>query len=143
MSDNLPKYLIFGADDIDKLNKFINKRADAGYKLQDIKPYQGIGGTVFIVTMYQPSTPDIQNAANFVIIEFDKNTEDGTPLLEKMLAKGWVPASEAYAKHIVLMKKREEKLVPSEKETEPCPGDCDVCYARFCNERRSSPKEGC
>ena len=107
MSNELPKYLIFGADDIDKLNKFINHRSDEGYKLQDIKPYQGIGGTVFVVSMYLSSTPDIQNASNFVLIEFDKNTENGTPLLEKMLSEGWRPASEAFSKHIIIMKPKE------------------------------------
>lgn len=31
-------------------------------------------------------------------------------------------------------------LTPEMKQMEPCPGDCDVCYAKNCLERRQSPK---
>jgi len=108
MSDNLPKYLIFGADDIDKLNKFINHRSDEGYKLQDIKPYQGIGGTVFVVSMYISSTPDIQGGVNFVNIEKETNNQNGSILIKKMTDAGWVPISE-YSKHVTLMKPKEDE----------------------------------
>ena len=105
MSDTLSKYLIFGAEDIDKLNKFINNRAGEGYKLQDIKPYQGIGGTVFVVSMYISSTPDIQGGVDFVNIEKETNNPGGSILIRKMTDAGWVPISE-YSKHITLMKSR-------------------------------------
>jgi len=103
MSDPLPKYLVFGADDIDKLNRFINHRSDEGYKLQDINPYQGIGGTVFVVSMYISSTPDIQGAVDFVNVEKDVNAVDGSPLIRRMTDAGWIPISE-YSKHVTLMK---------------------------------------
>ena len=106
MSNILPKYLIFGASDIDQLNRLVNKRADEGYKHQDTKPYQGIGGTVFVVTMYLSSTPDIQNGVDFVNMEKDTNNVNGSSLIKKMTDAGWVPISE-YSKHVTLMKLKE------------------------------------
>lgn len=101
MSEPMPKYLIFGAEDLDKLNKFINNRTKEGYKLQAIQPYQGIGGYVFLVYMYL----DVGNYEDVT------NLKDVPPEeVDTHIMQGWEIASASISTKFVRMVKRRKEI---------------------------------
>ena len=95
----LDKYWVIEASSTLTANEKINKFEKLGYKLMDVKPYQGVGGSCFIITMYLSSTPDLGKYEGF------ENIEIGTPRqheVEKLGYKALFP----YSKHITWAKPR-------------------------------------
>ena len=96
--EGLRKYRVVLSKSSDEFEDKLNALAEAGYGIR----YVDTENYPFAV-MELPDKPNITQATNFVKIELDENTKDGTPLLEKMLREGWIVISE-YSKHVNIAK---------------------------------------
>lgn len=90
----LDKYWVITAGDITELNNKITKFDKQGYKLLGpATPYNGIGGSCWVATLYLSSTPNIEEYEKF------RNIDIGSSDQEVAEAKGFTPLA-SYSKHI-------------------------------------------
>ena len=89
----------------------MNALAEVGYALSHFG-YDAArtdeSNDVYHAVMSLRSSPDLQNAGDVVNVEKDTNMPDGTPMIRKMVADGWVVLSE-YAKVVCLIKPKKVK----------------------------------
>ena len=93
MSQELDKYWVIEASSTLVANEKISKFEKQGYKLMDVKPYQGVGGSCFIITMYLPNTPDLGNYEGY------ENADIGSQRQKELEGQGYKAISN-YSKHI-------------------------------------------
>lgn len=101
-----PLYIVISETRLEKFQKAINEKSREGYKIQSYQLDEKNNKQLYTAVMYLSDSAQIQNMANFVNVEKSFNTEDGTPLIEKMLKEGWVAISE-YSKYVTLGELRE------------------------------------
>ena len=90
----LDKYWVIEASSTLTANEKINKFEKLGYKLMDVKPYQGVGGSCFIITMCL----DVGNYDGVTNIK-DVPTDEA----DIYLSKGWEIASASISTKFVRM----------------------------------------
>jgi len=90
----LRKYRVVLSKSSDEFEDKLNALAEVGYGIR----YVDTENYPFAV-MELPDKPDLAQATNFVKVEHDANTKDGTPLIEQLHSKGWRIMSE-YSKHV-------------------------------------------
>ena len=105
----LDKYWVIEASSTLAANEKIAKFEKQGYKLLDVKPYQGVGGSCFIITMYLPSTPDLGNYIGY------ENADIGSSRQIELERLGY-KAMANYSKHITWAKPNEENIDALDKE---------------------------
>ena len=103
MSESIPKYRIVKASGADEFMEKVNTLVGLGYKVHTFEPCP----LEWVAYMSHSDTAFLGNAMDFVNVEFDKNREDGTPLLAKMIRDGWRSIA-VYSKHVTLMKVNED-----------------------------------
>jgi hypothetical protein len=99
MSEEISKYRIVKASQIEELEDKMNILVEQGYRYIDNMPDENN----FFVIMGLRSTPDLQLAKNFVNLDIATNDPKGTPLIEKMTEEGWKSIAN-YSRHVTLMK---------------------------------------
>lgn len=102
--ETLPKYDTIIEVDFHKLGARINQLNQLGYKVHTCYAERHGDLLKHYALMSLSTSRSYEGATNFVAVEFERNAEDGTPLIERLLGEGWVPASDVFSKHIVLMK---------------------------------------
>ena len=103
----LDKYWVISANSFVQANEKISKFEKLGYKLMDIKPYNGIGGDCFMITMYLPTTPDLKNH------ELYENADIGSQRQAELEKQGYKAISN-YSKHITWAKPRQPDTLRQE-----------------------------
>ena len=73
----------------------LNEAVELGYRIRSLE----IQPDYYCAVMELDTDPDLSEARNFVKVEPDMNTEEGTPLIEQLYSKGWRITSE-YSKHV-------------------------------------------
>ena len=97
MSERLDKYWVIEATSTLRANEKISKFEKQGYKLLDVKPYNGIGGSCFLITMYL----DTGNYDGVTNLKDVSSVEVDTYLLD-----GWEIASASISTKFCRMIKR-------------------------------------
>lgn len=96
------KYRFYQSNDFTLLASRVNEWEKEGYKLHTFTVDTGLD-MHYNAVMSLSSTVDLSNAVNMVNIDLDKNTVDGTPLIEKLKEDGWTVIAN-YAKHVTMVK---------------------------------------
>ena len=104
MTENESKFVIINVcvDSDARQDLFVNNLNDAYERGYDLSKFI-VEGKNHIALMRLRTTPDLSRGRDFVNIDLDKNMEDGSPLIAKMLREGWTTIAN-YSKHVTLMK---------------------------------------
>jgi len=73
----------------------LNEAKELGYRIRSLETQPDY----YCAVMELDTDPDLSEARNFVKVEPDTNTKNGTPLIEQLYSKGWRITSE-YSKHV-------------------------------------------
>ena len=106
MSGELEQYEVVKCNSDSEFKRILNEMYSMGYKVLEsghvweTERFE----TEWWAVLYQSKSEDVRNATNAVIVEFDKNTEDGTPLIEQFTGRGWFIV-DTFSKHCVMLQK--------------------------------------